>query len=133
MHEQTDAAFILVVDDNLIVQEMICWALKLAGYRIATCTGTQMQTWIDTACQSGHLPALLLIDLSIPWQEEDAYRRLVLIRQKFSPHMPPAIIVLTTIKKVYDDLIALEQPVLQKPFHIQDLLQAVGKLVPASE
>jgi len=67
VHDPQDRAYVLIIDDAPGIQEMLCRALELAGYRAsAICNGPGALVWVDHAMQSGDSPALILLDLSNP-------------------------------------------------------------------
>ncbi len=122
---------ILVVEDNTSVCEMLCWTLQLSGYYVTSCTSKQLLQWIDQALDTGRLPALVILDLSQPWIDYALRLRLLRMRWQGFPVTPPSILILTTIREIYDELASSEW-VIQKPFHIQDLLRSVERVAPRS-
>jgi CheY-like chemotaxis protein len=125
------APYILIAEDHPAIQELLCRALQLAGYRTTACAGRQAAlTWRDKAMAPGDCPALILLDLSIPCAN-DAAAFLYHLRARWHDAcgVLPQIIVLTTYKEVHKDLTPMERVVL-KPFHIRDLVALIQKVMP---
>jgi two-component system chemotaxis response regulator CheY len=124
------APHILIAEGHPAIQELLCWALQLAGYRTTACAGRQAAlTWIDRAMPSGDCPALILLDLSIPCTNEAAdFLYHLRARWHDACGVLPQIIVLTTYKKVQEDLMPTEHMVL-KPFHVRDLMALVQRVI----
>lgn len=112
--------YILVVEDSAAVAEMLCCALELAGYRAVACVGGE--AWLESVVQLDDPPALVLLDLSIPELDGPAF--LQYLRAQWEA--APPIVVLTTSKEIYDDLV--EEQVVWKPFRIHDLLTKIAKM-----
>jgi DNA-binding response OmpR family regulator len=128
---EADAPAILVVEDNIPVCEMLCWTLQLAGYQVMSCSHRNLFSCVDYALDTGirPLPALLILDLSQPRTDSSTRLRHLRKRWELTSLAPPAILILTTLKNVYDELSPTEW-VIQKPFHIQNLLQTIQKALP---
>jgi len=123
------ASHVLVVEDHPAIQDLLRWTLELAGYRTIVCAGEQAAlTWIEQAMQAGDCPAVLLLDLSFPDTHATDFLRLLRLRWHNAWGTLPQIIVLTTSKKVQEDLAPLER-VMLKPFHIQDLLTLIQQVI----
>jgi CheY-like chemotaxis protein len=126
VYDPQDRSYVLIIDDAPGIQEMLCRALELAGYRAsAICNGPGALAWADHAIRSSNSPALILLDLSIPSMNDGTF--LQQFRAKWNG--APPIIVLTTSAKIHDDLAGIER-VICKPFHICDLLSEVAKAMP---
>ena len=69
-------------------------------------------------------PALVLLDLDNPETNGAAF--LHHLRVEWST--APPIIVLTTSKEIHDELAG--ERVVQKPFHVRDLLAEIHKVLP---
>src|SRR5438128_10537530 len=52
---------VLVVEDNVVIADMLCQTLELAGYRARAHVGGV--PWIDTALQAGDPPGQVLLGL----------------------------------------------------------------------
>ena len=113
---------VLVVEDNVAIADIICQTLKLAGYRARAHAGGE--AWIDNAMKSDDPPALVLLDLDNPETNGAAF--LHHLRVEWST--APPIIVLTTSKEIHDELAG--ERVVQKPFHVRDLLAEIHKVLP---
>jgi two-component system chemotaxis response regulator CheY len=121
---------VLIAEDQPAIQELLCWAIQLAGYRTTICAGRQAAlTWIDRAMPSEDHPSLILLDLSIP-RTSDATDSLRRLRARWHDAYGelPQIIVLTTSKKVQEDLTPIECVVL-KPFHVRDLIALIQRVI----
>jgi len=126
------APHVLVVEDHPAIQDLLRWTLELAGYRTTVCAGEQAAfTQVERAMQAGDCPAVLLLDLSFPDTNATDFLRLLRIRWYNACGTFPQIIVLTTSKKVQEDLAPLER-VMLKPFHIQDLLTLIQQVIPCA-
>ena len=112
---------VLVVEDNVTIADILCQALKLAGYRATAHAGGE--AWIDNAMQSEDPPALVLLDLDNPETNGAAF--LHQLRVEWNP--APPIILLTTSKEIHDELAG--ERVVRKPFHIRDLLAEIHKVL----
>ena len=113
---------VLVVEDNVAIADLLCQTLMLAGYRATAHAGGE--AWIDNAMKSDDPPALVLLDLDNPETNGAAF--LHHLRVEWST--APPIIVLTTSKEIHDELAG--ERVVQKPFHVRDLLAEIHKVLP---
>jgi DNA-binding response OmpR family regulator len=125
-----DAPHVLIVEEQPAMQELLCWVLRLAGYRTTTCAGRHaFLTWIDDM-SCGDCPALILLDLSIPRGNDAAdFLRHLRARWHEARGVPPQVIALTTSTKVQEDLAPMERVVL-KPFHVRDLIALMQRVIP---
>ncbi len=123
------APHILIAEDQPVIQELLCWTLQLAGYRTTVCASRQAAlTWRDKAVPYGNDPVVLLLDLSLLSTNEAAdFLRHVRARWQDADGALPQIIVLTTSTQVQADL-GLRERVLQKPFHVRDLIGVCPQL-----
>jgi DNA-binding NtrC family response regulator len=119
------APHILIAEDQPAIQELLRWTVHLAGYRATVCGGRQAAlAWRDQPVVSEDASVVLLLDVSLlctkavvdflrhvraHWQDADVL---------------PQIIVLTTDTQVQADL-GQKERVLQKPFHIRDLITLI--------
>lgn len=125
------APHVLIAEDQPAIGELLRWALHLAGYRATVCAGRQAAlTWRDQPMASEDAPVVLLLDVSLlctkavadflchvraHWQDADVL---------------PQIIVLTTNTQVQADL-GQKERVLQKPFHVRDLITLIQQALPS--
>jgi CheY-like chemotaxis protein len=125
------APHVLIAEDQPAIQELLRWLLQLAGYRTTSCAGRQAAlTWIDGAMPSGDSPVLILLDLSIRCTNDAAdFLHQLRTRWHDACGSTPQVIVLTTNKRVQEDLAPMERVVL-KPFHVRDLLALIQWAVP---
>ena len=80
----------------------------------------------------GDVPVLLLLDLSLLCTNEAAdLLRHMRARWQEVGGVLPQIIVLTTSMQVQTDL-AQRECVLQKPFHVRDLITLIQQVIPAA-
>src|SRR5712671_3442662 len=86
---------VLVVDDNAAIRDMVSWALELDGYEPAEAAeGQEALAWIDNAAREGRYPSVILLDLSMPVMNGNAF--LDQLRAQWeSIHALPAIVVIT--------------------------------------
>ncbi len=125
---QVDRPTILIVDDNIPIQEMLYWLLESMGYRaIVSAGGQAVLTWIDTALQADDCPGLILLDLGNPSASGADLLHLVRARWNNTSCALPPIIVLTTSKNLYENLVPVER-VLLKPFHVSVLTALVQEM-----
>lgn len=124
------APHVLIAEGQPAIQELLCWALQLAGYRTTACAGRQAAlAWIEEALSCGDCPALILLDLSIPGTTDTVdFLHHLRARWYDACGALPQIIVLTTSKKVQEDLVPMERVVL-KPFHVRDLLVLIQRMI----
>lgn len=125
---------VLVVEQNPSIQDMLCWALELAGYRaIARSPDDIVRQWRDHQQLSSEEISLLLLDLSFPWGQDG-----VTFLHSLRTHSPIAstvnlpIIILTTSEQIYQQLSEQGEVVEKKPFHITHLLTCVEMLLAGS-
>ncbi len=124
------APHILIAEDQPAIQELLRWTLQLAGYRATVCGGRHAAlSWKDKAMPSGDFPVVLLLDLSLLGATEAAdFLRHLRIGWRDVGGMLPQIIVLTTSKQVQAEL-GVRARVLQKPFHIRELLVLIQQAI----
>lgn len=125
------APHILIAEDQPAIQNLLHQTLQLAGYRATVCGDRYSAlAWRDQTLLSGDSPFVLLLDLSLLCVAEatDFLRRL---RDDWRDvgETPPQIIVLTTSMQVQAALGQRER-VLQKPFHIRELLTLIRQVIP---
>ena len=127
------APHILIAEDQPVIQELLRWTLRLAGYRATVCGGRHAAlTWKDKTMPSGDFPVVLLLDLSLLGTNEAAdFLHHLRARWRDVGRMLPQIIVLTTSKQVQAELGRRER-VLQKPFHIRDLIALIQQVIPVA-
>ncbi|HLI05145.1 MAG TPA: response regulator [Ktedonobacteraceae bacterium] len=118
---------ILLVDDRPDICDMLSQALTMKGYRVITSAGGA--GWLEQVIQSDDLPVLLLLDLSNP--PVDAATFLQHLRARWLA--APAIIIMTTSKRIYEQLLAAGEHVLQKPFRVRDCLAEVERVLAGSQ
>lgn len=124
------APHILIAEDQPAIQELLRWTLQLAGYRTTVCGGRNAAlTWKNQAMPSGDFPIVLLLDLSLLGASEAAdFLRHLRTRWQDAGGVLPQIIVLTTNKQVLAE-VGMQERVLQKPFHIRELLVLVEQVI----
>lgn len=124
------APHILIAEDQPAIQDLLCWTLQLAGYRPTVCAGRYAAlTWRDQALPSGDIPVVLLLDLGLLCTNEGAdFLRRVRARWQDADGVLPQIIVLTTSKQVQAEL-GMRECVLQKPFHVRDLISLIQQVI----
>lgn len=116
-------ALVLIVDERPDICDLLHQALTLAGYRVTVATRGG-ETWLDGAMQSDDPPTLVLLDLSDPSVDAIAFLRDLRVRWKAAP----PLLVMTTSKHIYDELVTVERVVL-KPFRFRELLNAVQQII----
>ena len=122
---------VLVVEQNPSIQDMLCWALELAGYHaIARAPNQIVKLWNEHQQLSIEEIALLLLDLSFPW-ERDGVNFLRLLRAHWATRLNATlpIIVLTTSEQIYQELTEQGELVEKKPFHLDQLLARIHTLL----
>ena len=127
------APHILIAEDQPVIQQLLRWTLHLAGYRATVCGGRHAAlTWKDKVMPSGDFLVVLLLDLSLLGTTEAAdFLRHLRARWRDVDGILPQIIVLTTSKQVQAELGRRER-VLQKPFHIRELLVLIQQVIPVA-
>lgn len=123
---------ILIAEQQPALQEMLCWMLQLAGYRTTVCADRDATlTWREQALP-GDDPALILLDLSLLCATEVAdFLSHLRTRWLDAGNVLPQIIVMTTNAQVKTALRQRER-VLQKPFHVRNLLILIQQVLPAA-
>jgi len=119
---------VLVVDDNAAIRDMVSWALELDGFEPAEASeGQEALAWMDNAAREGRYPAVILLDLSMPGMDGDAFlRRLQAQWEKARPM--PAIVLITASQNASKLPRTYVNQVIIKPFHVRDLLNVVHDL-----
>jgi DNA-binding response OmpR family regulator len=124
---QSYAKDVLVIEDNPGLIDLLVIILEFGGYTVSIVTNAENAlTWIDHAICAGTIPAIILLDLDTQLGME---RSLFLNQlherwQKKVGSHPPLIV----LKALVNDLDGIEGQVLQKPFHVQDLLALCEKV-----
>lgn len=118
-------ATILIVEDEQAIREMVCFALRHAGYECLEAADTaQAQTRILAA-----MPDLVLLDWMLPGVSGVDYARR-LRQEKLTKHLP--IIMLTARTQEEDKLRGLEtgaDDYITKPFSTRELLARIKALL----
>ena len=124
---------ILIAEDQPAIRDLLCWTLQLAGYRPTVCAGRQaVLTWRDQSIPPGDRPTLLLFDLSLLGVTEAAdFLHHLRARWRDADGVMPQIIVLTTNTQVHAEL-GRRECVLQKPFHVRELIALIRQMIPAT-
>lgn len=123
VRDSAGRARVLIIEDNSGLQNMLCSALELTGYCVSAVVGERTAPeWIDKALQAGDSFAVILLDLiTLSCTEAIAFLRNMRAQWAAFHLIPPPILVLTTSNDIHKELSATEH-VLQKPFHIGDLI-----------
>ena len=119
---------VLVIDDDVAIREAVADALNREGYEIRfSSDGTQALKIINDSC-----PDVIVLDLRMPGM--DGFEFLQKFDRKLSNVCP--VIVLTAyadpaiVQACHDAGVGT---LLEKPFHLQELREAVRSAVNASE
>lgn len=124
---QSHARGVLVIEDNPGLIDLLVIILGFGGYTVSIVTNAETAlTWIDHAIYAGTIPAIIILDLDTQLGME---RSLFLnqLRERWQKQVgahPPLIV----LKALVNDLDRIEYQVLQKPFHVQDLLAMCEKV-----
>lgn len=123
-----DEPYVLYIEDERPVLDLVCQALKRAGYQI-----TGLPSGAEgLAMMRKNKPALLLLDLMMPgvsgW---DVYREM-----KGDEQLADIPVIVITAKVPNNDLVIVEDlpPVdeyLTKPFNIAQLIRSVQRFLPS--
>jgi CheY-like chemotaxis protein len=120
-----NAPHILIAEDQPAIRELLCWTLHLAGYRVAMCAGRQAAlTWRDQITTPEDAPAIVLLDVSLLCTKTVGDFLGQLRTRWQDAGTLPQIILLTTNTQAQADLEQRER-VLQKPFHVRDLITLI--------
>ncbi len=124
------APHILIAEDQPAIQDLLRRTLQLAGYRATVCAGRHAAlSWKDKATPSGDFPIVLLLDLSLLGTNEASdFLRHLRALWRDADSVLPQIIVLTTSKQMQAEL-GIRECVLQKPFHIRELLALIQQVI----
>ena len=119
---------VLIIDDNPPIRDLLCLALLQAGYcAAAVAGGPAALAWIEDALREGLSPALILLDLSVPWVRRVEILHQVRAQWDRTGGPVPRMLILTTYST---DLRELEGcRVIKKPFHLGDLLHEVQSVL----
>lgn len=123
------APSVLIAEEQPAIQDLLCWTLQLAGYRPIMCAGRQdALTWPDKVMAERDIPMVLLLDLSLlDTKEATDFLRHLRTHWQDTGGVIPQIIVLTTNPQVAADL-GHREYVLQKPFHVRNLLALIRQV-----
>jgi DNA-binding response OmpR family regulator len=124
---------ILIAEEQPAIQDLLCWTLQLAGYHPIVCAGRQAAlTWADKARAARDIPVVLLLDLSLlDTKEVTDFLRHLRAHWKDIGGVLLQTIVLTTNPRVRAEL-GRREHVLQKPFHVRDLLALIRQVTPVA-
>jgi DNA-binding response OmpR family regulator len=119
---------VLIIDYNPPIRDLLCLALLQAGYcAAAVAGGPAALAWIEDALREGLSPALILLDLSVPWVRRVEILHQVRAQWDRTGGSVPRMLILTTYST---DLRELEGfRVIKKPFHLGDLLHEVQSVL----
>lgn len=123
---QSHARGALVIEDNPGLIDLLVIILELGGYTVSIVTNAENAlTWIEHAICAETIPVIILLDLDTHLGME---RSLFLnrLRERWQTKVgthPPLIV----LKTLLNDLDGIACQVLQKPFHVQDLLALCEK------
>ena len=127
----SSANSILVIENNAAIADMLYWALELEGYRAAEVKGGQAALdWLDNFFRTGRSPSLILLGVSTPWLYTKAFLHDLHEKWNNMPYKRPPIIILTTLPVEIDNV---EHLVVQKPFHIRDLVAEIRQALAAQD
>jgi CheY-like chemotaxis protein len=117
------ASRILIAEDQPVIQDLLYSTLQLAGYCATVCGSRHAAlTWRDQVMHSEDVSVVLLLDLGLLGTTEAIdFLNQVRTRWQGVGGVLPQVIALTTSAQVQRDLEPRER-VLQKPFHIRDLI-----------
>ncbi len=114
--------YIFIAEENLRIAHMITSVLTLAGYRSSI--GEL------AALSHGHPPMLILLDLNF-FSKVRSKSLPDVEAQCSSEGVTPPIIVMTTSSIIHKEVETMGYRALLKPFHVQDLLQAIHEALSA--
>jgi DNA-binding response OmpR family regulator len=122
---------VLVVEQNPAIQDMLCWALELAGYSpIAQTPEHLVDYWRNHQMLTNENIALLLLDVSFPWEQEGLeFLRTLRIHWAVHSSIALPIITLTTSEQMYQKLLEQGEQVEKKPFHISQLITRIQDMI----
>jgi CheY-like chemotaxis protein len=124
---QSHARAALVIEDNSGLIDLLIIILEFGGYTASIVTNAEAAlTWLDHAFCAATLPAIIILDLDTRLgMERTAFLDQLRERwQKRTGAHPPLVV----LKALVNDLDYSEYQVLQKPFHVQDLLTLCEKV-----
>ncbi len=113
---------ILVVDDDADIREALTDTLGDEGYEVATAeNGAEALSWLA----SGRLPALILLDLTMPVMDGPTFRRELLARPGYAALK---VVLITADRRAPERVKDLPHDgVLPKPVSIDALLAMIAK------
>ena len=126
-------SLIVIAEEQPAIRELLRWILHLADYRATVCVDRQAAlTWGEQSMAPGNMPVMLLLDVSLLGVQEEAdFLRCVRARWQNVCGVLPQIIVLTTNARV-PVVLEKKECVLQKPFHVLELLTVIQQAIHAA-
>lgn len=117
---------ILIVDDYPDIRDTLCYILREAGYEVATADdGVDALNKLDEVA-----PDLIIMDMMMPRMDGFQFVREL---RRLAPFAKVPVIAVTARDVEREGLSGLDiQASLPKPFDLDELLAAVGRLLPAS-
>lgn len=117
---------ILIVDDYADIRETLCYILQEAGYEVATA-----DDGLDALNKLEQIsPDLIIMDMMMPRMDGFQFVREL---RRLAPFANVPVIAVTARDVEREGLIGLDvQASLPKPFDLDELLETVGRLLPAN-
>ncbi len=122
------AAFVMVIDDALVIRKILDICLRRAGYEVRCFEdGIQALGWLNTA--QARIPDLIFVDLGLP--KLDGYEIIRLLKAK-PPFADTVLVILSQRDGILDRLkgrLAGAHAYLTKPCKTRELLVLVQTLL----
>ena len=118
------AAFVIVIDDSLVVRTILDTCLRRSGYEVKCfADGLQALGWLNT--REARIPDLMLVDLGLP--RLDGYEIIRLLKAR--PALVDTVLVILSARDGILDRIKGRlvgaHAYLTKPFRTQTILEAI--------
>ena len=118
------AAFVMVIEDSLVVRAILDICLRRAGYEVKCCEdGLQALGWLNTS--EARIPDLVIVDLGLP--RLDGYEVIRLLKAR--PTLADTVLVILSARDGILDRIKGRlvgaHAYLTKPFKMHEILAVV--------
>jgi CheY-like chemotaxis protein len=120
----TDEPWVLVVEDDIVIGEVIRDLLESEGYRVVVANDGATALRLVQAAR----PSLILLDLRMPRLDGRAFLAQLGPR---TGARPPVILTTAANESVQEAMAAQVEAVVAKPFRLDELLAAVARHIQA--
>ncbi len=118
---------IVVIEDDPDIRQLIGEILRDAGHEVVECAGAEDAL----VCLESVHPVLITLDLAMP--SMDGLQFLRVLRQRNTTASTPVIVITAAPESLQRAALSQGHTTVAKPFHIDQLLDAVGRAISAPE